>query len=208
MGLGEAAVVVYLRAVGAGGTDLTQIHEVLRALDARLLFIERQREAATLVMLLVPAVLFHERFAYRVLAFVLMFGVWDLSYYACLRGLIGWPGGWTTLDVLFLIPKPWIAPILCPALLAGAMVVFALLELLMARTRAIRSPHPLAWVALIAGTGLVLFSFTHQTDAYLRATDVPPNFSWRWFTAGYVLLVGGALSMLIQLYREPKARFF
>ncbi len=210
MGLVEAAVVVYLRAVGGGGdgTELAQMQELLRALDSRLLFIERQREVATLVMLLVPAFLFSERFAYRVLAYVLAFGVWDLTYYAFLRGLIGWPAHWLVVDVMFLIPKPWIAPVACPLLVAGAMTIFATLYLMLARRRAIKSPHPFAWIALLLGIGLTLFSFMGTTAAYLKATEQMPRFGWVWFLGGFALMTVAAVAMLIQLYREPKARFF
>lgn len=208
-GLVEAAVVVYLRAVGGTqGTELAQLHQLLHGLDARMLFIERQREAATIVMLLVPAFLFSERFAYRLLAYLLAFGVWDLTYYAFLRGFIGWPPQWTTLDVLFLIPKPWIAPVICPVLVAGGMVLFATLYLFLARTRAIKTPHAAAWGALFLGMALALYSFMSNTDAYLHATEQLPQFGWIAFGISYALLTVAAVIMLVQLYREPKARFF
>jgi hypothetical protein len=209
MGLMEAAVVVYLRALGSGtGSELEQVHEMMRTLDTRLLLIERQREAATIVILLVAALLFSQRFAYRVLAFVLAFGIWDLTYYGFLRRMIGWPTTWTTLDVLFLIPNPWIAPVACPMLVAGSMVVFASLYLVLARTRALKSPHPTAWIGMTIGVALVLFSFMNSKDAYMRATGQIPRFGWSWFLGGYVLMVAAGVMMLIQLYREPKARFF
>ena len=209
MGLLEAAVVVYLRALGRGaGTELAQVQELLRTLDTRLLLIERQREVVTIVMLLVPAFLFSERWAYRVLAFVLLFGVWDVTYYAFLRRMIGWPNSWTTLDVLFLIPSPWIAPVVCPLLIAGTMVVFAGVYLVLARTRAIKSPHLGAWIGMAVGAALVLFSFLYGKDAYVSATDQLPRFGWAWFLGGYALRLIACGVILIQLYREPKARFF
>jgi hypothetical protein len=209
LGLMEAAVVVYLRALGSpGGSELAQLHELLRSVDLRLLWVEEQREVASIVLLLVPAYLFSERFPYRLLAYVLCFGVWDLTYYAFLRGFIAWPQHLMVLDVLFLIPRPWIAPVLCPVLLAAGMVVFASAYLFLARTRAIKSPHPGAWSALVAGVALVLYAFMGQTGAYQRATEQLPLFAWWWFSAGYALLLVAAGSMLIQLYREPKARFF
>jgi len=208
-GLIEAAVVVYLRALGSAGTsELAQLHDLLRALDSRLLMVERQRELASLALLLVPAYLFSERFAYRLLAYIFCFGIWDLAYYAFLHGFIGWPQHWSVLDVLFLVPRPWIAPVLCPLSIAAGMAVFATSYLVLARTRALKSPHPLAWVALFAGMALVLYAFVGQTDAYLRATEQLPRFAWGWFGAGYALLAAAAAWMLIQLYRQPKARFF
>jgi hypothetical protein len=178
------------------------------SLDPRLLWVERQRELASLVMLLVPAYLFSERFSYRLLAYILGFGVWDLTYYAFLRGFIAWPPSWITLDVLFLVPRPWIAPVLCPVMIAAGMVAFAASYLALARRRALKTPHPGAWAALIVGMALVLYAFMGQSAAYMRATDPLPRFGWIWFGAGYVLLALAAVWMLTQIYREPKARFF
>ena len=209
MGLLEAAVVVYLRALGTpSGSELSQIHELIRSLDSRILFIERQRELATLVMLLVPAFLFSERFSYRVLAYFLGFGIWDITYYLFLHGFVGWPQHWSVLDVLFLIPRPWIAPVLCPVLVAAGMTLFCTAYLFMARTRAVKPPHPGAWAGLLAGGGLVLYAFIGQSDAYLRATDQLPRFPWPTFAIGYALMIVAAGWILVQLYREPKARFF
>lgn len=209
LGLMEAAVVVYLRALGLpGGSELAQLHELLRSVDTRLLWVEQQRELSTLALLLVPAYLFSGRFSYRLLSYVLCFGVWDLAYYVFLKGFLAWPEHWLVLDVLFLVPRPWIAPVLCPVLISGGMVLFASAYLFLARTRVVKSPHLVAWCALIAGGVLVLYAFLGQSGAYARATEKLPQFAWGWFGAGYGLLVLAAGWMLIQHYREPKARFF
>src|SRR5579863_2933821 len=202
MGLMEAAVVVYLRALGDGGAGpVAQLHELVRALEPRLLFVERQRELSTLVMLLIPAYLFSERFTYRLLAYILSFGVWDLAYYLFLRGFLAWPANFFVLDVLFLIPKPWIAPALCPILVAGGMVLFSTTFLFMARTRAAKPPPVAAWIALLAGTGFDLYAFLGNTEAYFRPSEPLPHFPWLWFGTGYALLLVGAAWILVQLYR-------
>ena len=46
--------------------------------------------------------------------FLWTFAFWDLFYYLSLYILIKWPPKLTTIDVLFLIPKPWIAPVWFP----------------------------------------------------------------------------------------------
>jgi len=209
LGLMEAAVVVYLRALGLpGGSELSQLHGLLHGVDTRLLWVEQQRELATLVLLLVPAYLFSVRFSYRLLSYILCFGAWDLAYYVFLKGFLAWPEHWTVLDVLFLVPRPWIAPVLCPVLISAGMVLFASVYLLLSRTRVVRSPHLAAWFALIAGGVLVLYAFMGQSGEYQRATDKLPQFAWTWFGAGYGLMAVAACWMLIQHYREPKARFF
>ena len=55
-------------------------------------------------------------FVGRFAAFIAGFGVWDLTYYLFLKLLIGWPASVWTWDVLFLIPVPWAAPVLAPAI--------------------------------------------------------------------------------------------
>ena len=49
-------------------------------------------------------------------AFSLAFGAWDLAFYGWLRVLIAWPRSLYTWDVLFLLPVPWVAPVLAPAI--------------------------------------------------------------------------------------------
>jgi hypothetical protein len=46
--------------------------------------------------------------------FLWTFAFWDLFYYLSLYILIKWPPTLKTIDVLFLIPVPWIAPVWFP----------------------------------------------------------------------------------------------
>jgi hypothetical protein len=43
-----------------------------------------------------------------------VFGIWDLFYYVWLKVCLGWPSSLLTWDVLFLIPVPWVGPVLAP----------------------------------------------------------------------------------------------
>src|SRR5258708_38763230 len=56
-------------------------------------------------------------------AFLLLFGIWDLVYYAILRLLTGWPGSLATWDILFLIPLPWVGPVWAPATVAAIFIM-------------------------------------------------------------------------------------
>jgi uncharacterized membrane protein len=109
----EGVVVVYLRNV-LGIIDSESNKESLDKFPRRYLIIEMTREAATIIMLVVIAYLVGFTWVERGVFFLWTFAFWDLFYYLSLYILIKWPPKMTTIDVLFLIPKPWIAPVWFP----------------------------------------------------------------------------------------------
>ncbi len=109
----EGVVVVYLRkALGMLDTDGNK--ESAEKIPKRFLDIEMTREAATIIMLLVIAYLVGSTWTERGIFFLWTFAFWDLFYYLSLYILIKWPPSLKTIDVLFLIPVPWIAPVWFP----------------------------------------------------------------------------------------------
>ena len=131
-GFVEAAVVVYLRAAtgllpGYMGSLAQLRHSSLGYEQAKslaqfpqgLLTIEMCREAATMVMLASVALLAASRTSARWAAFLWVFALWDISYYASLWAIVGWPASLKDLDVLFLLPIPWIAQVWFPLLVSG-----------------------------------------------------------------------------------------
>lgn len=143
-GFVEAAVVVYLRAAtgllpGYAGTladvrrssvayqQIQSIHH----LPQSLLAIEVIREAATMIMLVSVAMLAASRTRERLASFLWAFAIWEIAYYSGLWATVGWPGSFKALDVLFLIPVPWIAQVWFPLLVS----MLTLLALVLARSR-------------------------------------------------------------------------
>jgi hypothetical protein len=135
-GFVEAAVVVYLRAAmgllpGYRGSlsDLrhsSQNYEQAASLSQfpqSLLTIEGYREAATMVMLVSVALLAASKASSRWAAFLWVFALWDIAYYTGLWAIVRWPDSLTNLDVLFLIPVPWIAQVWFPLLVSGLTVL-------------------------------------------------------------------------------------
>ena len=90
-----------------------------------LLTIEVYREAATMVMLVGVALLSASRTSARWAAFLWVFALWDIAYYAGLWVTVRWPASFTDLDVLFLIPVPWMAQVWFP-LLVSLLTVLAI----------------------------------------------------------------------------------
>ena len=123
MGFLEAAVVIYLRELFyPNGFDFP-----LRGfLNPSILGVEWIREFATVVMLAAIAVLagkkFYERFAY----FLYAFAIWDIFYYISLKATLDWPSSFLTWDLLFLIPWPWIGPVLTPVLWSILFIILSI----------------------------------------------------------------------------------
>ena len=109
----EGVVVVYLRKA-LGMLDSESNKESVDKFPKRYLNIEMTREAATIIMLVVIAYLVGQSWLEKGVFFLWTFAFWDLFYYLSLYILIKWPPKLTTIDVLFLIPRPWIAPVWFP----------------------------------------------------------------------------------------------
>jgi hypothetical protein len=144
MALVEAVVVVYLRAllgIPAGPIELNRaVTDTLARHSAWLVPTEQCREAATMVMLATIAALAGGSRTQKIGVWLYAFGLWDIFYYIWLYVFIRWPASLLTSDILFLIPVPWIAPVLLPVSAATGMVVVGLR--LMAAGRPVRLPVP------------------------------------------------------------------
>jgi hypothetical protein len=126
----EGVVVVYLRKA-LGMLDSESNKDSLEKIAPSYLKIEMTREAATIIMLVVIAYLVGSSWLERGIFFLWTFAFWDLFYYLSLYILIKWPPTLKTIDVLFLIPKPWIAPVWFPVGVSSlTIVVIALLYLI------------------------------------------------------------------------------
>jgi hypothetical protein len=86
----EGVVVVYLRKA-LGMLDSESNKESVGKFPDRFLKIEKTREAATIIMLLVIAYLVGESWIEKGVFFLWTFAFWDLFYYVSLFILIKWP---------------------------------------------------------------------------------------------------------------------
>jgi hypothetical protein len=135
-GFVEASVVVYLRAAAGLLPAYTgslaelrrspEIHQQtisVSQLPQSLVTIEVYREAATLIMLATVALLAAGTTRERWAAFLWAFAFWDIFYYVGLWTTIRWPKSLKDLDVLFLIPVPWIAQVWFPLLVSSLTIL-------------------------------------------------------------------------------------
>jgi len=204
----EAAVVIYLRALyeplrqrltpGRAPGDLFPLVDRDRMVAAapetgRLLNVEVIREAATIIMLAAAAMLVAGERSLWLPAFSIAFGVWDVSFYLFLKLWIDWPASLLTWDLLFLLPVPWVAPVLAPVIVSFTIIGCGLAALY--RPVYIQPPQ---WVGLILGGALVVLSFTWDFRSVL-AGNLPHAFAWWLFLAGELLSLGSFL----RAYAKP-----
>ena len=129
MGWLEAVVVVYIRGLlgFAHGQPVPAAAETMERFRSLpwLLATEQSREVATLLMLAAVAWLAGSRFLTRIGAFLMIFGIWDLTYYVGLFAQVRWPPSLATMDLLFLIPPHpwWYQPVWLPIAVSCAMIV-------------------------------------------------------------------------------------
>ncbi len=183
-GFVEASVVAYLRAL-----DYPEGFAFpLRLAGQHHLAIELFREGATIIMLLSVAVLaggkLWDRFAY----FSIAFGVWDIMYYIWLKAIVNWPGSLLDWDVLFLIPLPWIAPVIAPALISLLMILLGAGVLYRLDNGRRFRPELLSWLTALVATMIVLISFMSDTDASLHG-QLPRPYRFTALGAGVLLYV-------------------
>jgi hypothetical protein len=180
----EAAVVVYLRELfyPEGFTY------PLKLIPQRLIVIELLREASTLLMLLAVAVISGRRFWERFGYFLLVFGIWDIFYYVWLKVTIDWPSSLLEWDILFLIPIPWIGPVIAPVLVALLMSVTGFLITRLFALGFSFKPTVFSWVSAVVGTAAILYSFMRDTAASLH-WQMPQPYWYSLLILGLVLYV-------------------
>ncbi len=177
MGYFEASIVVYARELYySGGFSFP-----LTLAPKKMIVIELFREASTIIMLIAVAALagkkFWERFGY----FIIIFGVWDIFYYIWLKVTINWPLTLFDWDILFLIPLPWIGPVIAPSLVALLMIIIGVsITRLFYRGFDFR-PTRLTWALAILATLVILYSFMRDINAGLHQAMPEPYRYWLLF---------------------------
>ena len=203
----ESTLVVYLRRLYYPDNPLVMFP--LRIWPMQDLLMELVREAATLVMILAVSLLSVRGRVRRTAAFLFVFGVWDLCYYLFLKAALGWPVTWTEWDVLFLIPWPWLAPWVTPAVAALLFVLWAIPVL--GREEDVAVPRRF-WALVAGGLCLMLASFLAPAlpllgaDPEAIAKFVPVRFPWWLYLPGAALLATGLVAGRARAGRRASGR--
>ncbi|HMP75160.1 MAG TPA: hypothetical protein PKE12_02575 [Kiritimatiellia bacterium] len=212
MGALEGIVVIYLRALYYPDGFTFPLAPMPRAIYLA----ELAREACTLLMLGGLAALAARGFLRQFALFLWSFAIWDIAYYAALKVALDWPASWLEWDILFLIPLPWVGPVLAPVLYCTAMCAVGAASWRLADSGLRMRRADVLWIA--ASAALVLWTFMEEplqlvarvvaaepdralhTEAATRAfhTYVPLRFNWPIFLGGLVAGHLAALRMLRQ----------
>jgi hypothetical protein len=147
------------------------------------LLVEIGREAATMLMLAAIALAVAGNARQWTAAFAIAFGVWDIVFYAGLKVLLGWPSSLLTWDILFLIPVPWVGPVIAPMLVSVAMIAAGIWCLW--HEAASRPLQIGVWNALgvLLGALVIVLSFTLDYRN-IMAGGTPHPFHWGVFGLG------------------------
>ena len=206
----EAAVVSYLRVLHESARQhfypkrqpddlfpLLTLEQVRTLGESQTLAIEVGREAATMLMLAAVALAATSGFGQWAAAFVIAFGVWDATFYLFLKLLLGWPASLLTWDILFLIPVPWVAPVLAPVLVSATMIAGGVWRL----RRDIRLGLWHAGGILLGGLVIILsFTLDYRT---IMAGGLPRPFHWSVFALGMAMGIASfAHAALVQPRRQ------
>ncbi|HEV2691439.1 MAG TPA: hypothetical protein VG347_00935 [Verrucomicrobiae bacterium] len=156
--------------------------------------VEMTREFATLVMLFTVGCLagrtWRVRFGYMAIAF----GVWDISYYAYLKIICGWPHSLLSWDILFLLPMPWWGPVAAPVMIALLMILWGTLVSRLEQKPTLQFANWRVWAMNFVGAALALYVFMadtlaashHGFDAIRMV--LPHTFNWPLFAVALLLM--------------------
>lgn len=208
MGLMEAIIVVYLRALFY--PDGFQFP--LQDMPLLLFNCEWLREICTIIMLTAIAFLSGRTKLDRFSFFIFSFAVWDIFYYAGLKWLLSWPDSLLEWDILFLIPVPWLGPVLAPLLCSAGMIALSLLISWLQEKKGLQSLRWNEWAFILTGSFIIFLSFiwdfskliiqngfltklsTLTTNAEFKAIVsqfTPERYLWSLLVAGVLFILVG-----------------
>jgi hypothetical protein len=183
----ESAVVVYLRAMYG-------IEDLLRDINFKpdvYTFIELGREAATIIMLVMVALIAGNSRQKKLGYFFFSFSIWDIFYYIWLFIFIRWPKSLFEWDVLFLIPLPWWGPVISPILIS--ILLFTIGYLLIKEYR--YKITLLDWTIISVSIVLLLYTFVEDSIKIILSGNgdltsvLPTTFNWPIFIVSYLAWV-------------------
>jgi hypothetical protein len=194
----ESAVVVYLREIFFDGGFYFPMKFIWQSgehVGNKITRVELLREFATMVILVAVACSSGKTRWQKFSFFIIAFGIWDIFYYIWLWVMIGWPESIMTWDILFLLPLPWVGPVITPVLIAMVMTVAGSL-IIYFEERGHRIHFTWFDWAIVLGCGLLMIvAFCWDWKNIMRLQDgversgIPNPFLWRLYLPAYFFSV-------------------
>ena len=178
----EAAVVIYLRELYYPEGFCFP----LKMIPLKILVIEMVREAATIIMLAAAGWLSAKSFLGRFAGFMIAFGVWDIFYYVFLKLTLDWPVSLLDWDLLFLIPLPWVGPVIAPVLVSICLIIAGIFKWWRESRQRPILVSKRHWIIEVISGLIIIGSFLTNTEAVI-AQNVPVSFRWEIFSIGLLL---------------------
>lgn len=218
MGFLEAIVVVYLRQIYyPQGFEFP-----LNTFSSEMLSIEWIREISTIIMLITIGIIAGKNFLQKLSFFLYTFAIWDIFYYVALKLFLNWPPSLLTWDILFLIPVPWIGPVLAPIICSLTMILLGGSIVFLQEKEYIVKIQLFDWVLLFLGAFIIFCTFiwdyfriiiqegllssfwTLANNKHLReiiSQYKPTYYNWWLFAVGEILI----LFTLILIFKRSKS---
>lgn len=204
MGFLETAVVVYLRAIYyPEGFDFPLVN-----LSNSIAITELGREAATIVMLVGIGIVAGKTPTQRFAWFLYCFAIWDIFYYVFLKLLLNWPESLMTWDILFLIPLPWVGPVICPVIISLTMILLTVVLVHFTEKNKNLKINGKEWALFTSGSLVVIFSFILDCYKCIHlhkgeildaiAQYIPQRFDWWIFWLGETLILAAIFMFYIR----------
>lgn len=213
----EAAVVAYLRSIytplrahfyPGSSNELFPLlsFDQLRVLGPEHLArlnIELGREIATLLMLAGVAVAVARNLREWAAAFVVCFGIWDIAFYSFLKLLLSWPASLLTWDILFLLPVPWVGPVLAPIVVSVSMIGAGVMVLWREHTNRPVHIDAARWALILLG-GVIVFAAFIADFRNTAAGGNPSAFHWGVFLIGEAVALLAFFDALLRARAVPR----
>jgi len=221
MGFLEAIVVVYLRELYyPDGFSFP-----LKLFPVHIYFVEIIRELTTIVMLITIGLLAGKNRIQKFAFFLFAFGIWDIAYYLGLKLFLNWPASFLTWDLLFLIPIPWVGPVLAMVICSVGMALISLLFVSLEDCSASIKFTVKEIIIMTAGVFIIFATYIHdysvmivkggylshffslfknQQFRKLSAQYVPVFYNWYLFFIGVVLILVSVLMVYNSSLRQER----
>jgi hypothetical protein len=178
-------------------------------IDIPTLVLELAREACTIVMLTTFGIAAGRTRVGQFAYFLIGFGVWDIFYYVWLKMILNWPDSLLTWDILFLIPVPWIGPVLAPVSVACTMIGMGVVMLWLDARGPVLPAGKMVWSAQLVAALIIVVSFTLDVlphldpEGKLLGQWVPVTYRWWMLVLGQVVALGTFLHWVQRARRQP-----